>query len=197
MDHLMKKAKKIVKDKSLNEIQKAIHKILYHIGEDPQRPGLEDTPNRMIRSWEELLGGYNLNPSDIIKVFDSEGYDEMILLRNVEFNSMCEHHFLAFSGIAHVAYIPNKKILGISKIARLVDMFSRRLQVQERLTMQIADTLFTHLAPLGVGVVLEASHSCMGCRGIKSRNASMVTSTLRGCFLDRTVREEFLKLVIR
>jgi GTP cyclohydrolase I len=193
----MKKTNKTPVDKSLSEIHNAIDKILYHIGEDPTREGLKETPGRMIKSWEELLGGYKTDPADIFKVFDSEGYNEMIILRNIEFNSMCEHHFLGFSGNAHVAYIPDKKILGISKIARLVDIFSRRLQVQERLTLQIADTLIKYLAPTGAGVILEAAHSCMGCRGIKSRGACMVTSTLRGSFLQEKVRQEFLMLAMQ
>lgn len=192
----MKKSKiKPVKNKKI-DLHEAINQIFDYLGENPSREGLLDTPDRMIRSWEALLGGYKANPDDIFKVFDSEGYNEMILLRNIEFNSMCEHHFLGFSGIAHVGYVPHKKIVGISKIARLVEIFSHRLQVQERLTMQIADTLMKNLSPKGVGVILEGTHSCMGCRGVKSRSVIMVTSALRGIYMQQKVRQEFLKLAI-
>jgi len=178
-------------------VYSAIHTILEHIGEDPTRDGLKETADRMVRSWDELLCGYRSNPAELFKLFDSEGYNEMIILKNIEFYSMCEHHFLGFHGVAHVAYIPKDKIIGISKLARLVEVFSHRLQVQERLTMQIANTLVKYLKPVGAGVILEGGHSCMGCRGVKNKNTKMITSMLKGSFLQPKVRQEFLALSMK
>lgn len=177
-----------------SEVYDAINIILKHIGEDPNREGLQETAKRMVASWGELLSGYHSNPSEIFKLFSYEGYNEMIILKNVEFYSMCEHHFLIFSGVAHIAYIPHNKIIGISKLARLIDIYSHRLQVQERLTMQVVDTLMQYLKPAGAGIIIEASHSCVGCRGVKRQNSKLITSALRGSFLQPEVRQEFLKL---
>ena len=177
-------------------IKDDLREIIKYIGEDPYREGLVATPDRMVRSWKELFSGYGKDPKDILTVFDAENHDQMVLLKNVEIYSMCEHHFLPFVGEAHIAYIPNDKIVGISKLARIAEIYARRLQVQERLTDQIADCIIDLINPLGVGVVIEAQHLCMKSRGIEKQHSVMVTSALRGCFKDEPgVREEFLGLI--
>lgn len=173
-----------------------IKEILSLIGEDPSREGLLDTPKRVVKSWSEIYGGYNLDPASILATdFDGEGYDEMVILKDIDLFSTCEHHMLPFYGKAHVAYIPGKRVVGLSKLARLVDCFSRRLQIQEKLTQQIASALVENLAPLGVGVVIEAQHMCMLARGVKKNNGKMITSTLLGNFRDQNVRAEFFNLI--
>lgn len=163
------------------------------------RAGLVDTPARVVRSWGELYGGYEQDPKKILgTTFEQEGYivSEMILCKDIELYSTCEHHLLPFYGRAHVAYIPSKRIVGLSKLARLVDCFSRRLQIQEKLTNQIADALDEHLKPKGVAVVIEAKHHCMCSRGVAKQNSTMVTSALRGVFRKHAVtRQEFLGLI--
>lgn len=177
-------------------MQSHIQAILKHIGENPSREGLKDTPERVIRSYEKIFAGYQQNAEDFLTTFDSEGYDEMIICKDIEFYSTCEHHMLPFFGTAHVAYIPNKKIIGLSKIPRLVDMFARRLQNQERLTQQIAETLLHILDAKGVGVIIEAKHMCMMARGVEKQAATMTTSALKGLFKkDEKTRSEFLNLV--
>lgn len=172
-----------------------IRAMISHIGDDPSRDGLKDTPERVVRSWKELFSGYDQDPSKLFKVFDV-AYDQMVVVKDVDFVSFCEHHLLPFEGVAHVAYIPAGKVVGLSKIARVVDVFARRLQVQERLTNEIGDCIAEHLCPKGVGVVLEAHHSCMSCRGVKKRNAKMITSYLSGVLRDEPdCRAEFLSLV--
>lgn len=175
----------------------AIRQILLAIGEDPDREGLKETPARVMRSWAELFAGYQQDPSEILATTFAEvgGYDEMILLRTIPFHSTCEHHMLPFSGHAHLAYLPHDRVVGLSKLARLVDCFARRLQVQERLTREIARALMVNLTPLGCGVVLEATHGCMVCRGVKIDGATMVTSTLEGDFRNPATRAEFLALI--
>lgn len=174
-------------------------RMLQFIGEDVTRDGLTETPKRVLKSWGELFSGYTVNPCDIIKEFDNDGnYDQMILLKSIEFTSNCEHHILPFSGKAHVAYIPSAggKIVGISKLARLVDCFAKRLQVQERLTQQIADCIEEYLKPLGVAVMIEASHSCVSCRGVGKQHSRMVTTALKGTLKnDSAARAEFYSLV--
>lgn len=163
------------------------------------REGLVNTPGRVARSYEELLSGYRVDPQKLINgaLFEVD-YDEMIVVRDIEFVSLCEHHMLPFIGRAHVAYIPKKKIIGLSKIPRIVDMFAHRLQVQERLTRQVADFINTTLNPLGVGVVIEAMHLCSMIRGVKKQNASMVTSCMLGGFRSRvSTRMEFLDNISR
>jgi GTP cyclohydrolase I len=178
----------------------AVFNFLHFIGEDPRRPGLKETPQRVVKAWQEMFSGYDvLNPQDLLKTFEDDGlakYDEMIVVRGIEFQSHCEHHILPFSGVVTVGYLPKDKVVGLSKIPRLVDAYAKRLQVQERLTVEIADALNgSALAPKGVGVIIEATHSCMSCRGVKKQNASMVTSALRGAFkTDSTTRAEFLNL---
>lgn len=174
-----------------------IRELLRRIGEDPDREGLKQTPARIIRSWEELFGGYRQRAEDVLVTqFHAEQYDEMVLLRDIEFYSTCEHHMLPFSGKAHVAYIPEKKIVGLSKLARLVDVFARRLQVQERLTQQVASELQRVLKPKGVAVMIEASHQCMSCRGVRKQSGKTITSCLVGAFKHNLAsRTEFLALV--
>jgi GTP cyclohydrolase I len=171
--------------------------ILEGIGEDPKREGLQDTPERAARAMEYLTRGYHQTIDEVVNnaVFESDN-DEMILVRNIELYSLCEHHLLPFIGKCHVAYIPTGKVIGLSKIARIVDMFARRLQIQENLTKEIADTLMQAIAPAGVGVIIEARHLCMMMRGVEKQNSMMTTSMMLGSFrtLDRT-RAEFLRLV--
>jgi GTP cyclohydrolase IA len=166
------------------------------IGEDPKREGLERTPERHLRALEFLTQGYRTNIDDIVNraLFEAPSND-MVVVRNIELYSMCEHHLLPFFGKAHVAYLPNKKIIGLSKIARVVDHYARRLQVQERLTQEIAQCLMTRLQPLGVGVVIEAHHLCMMMRGVEKQNASTRTSALLGDFRNMDTRSEFLNLI--
>jgi len=152
------------------KIEEAVYHLLEGIGEDPDRPGLKGTPGRVARMLDDILGGTQIDPSEDLEVFQDERHDEMVLIRNIPLYSVCEHHLLPFAGVAHVAYIPKEgRIVGLSKIARLVDTLARRLQVQERLTKQIADTLNATLNPLGVMVVIEAEHLCMSMRGIKNQ----------------------------
>lgn len=170
--------------------------MLKYMGEDPTREGLVDTPKRVVRSWRTLFGGYRQDPKAIAStVFESEDYDQMVVLRDIELFSTCEHHLLPFFGKAHVAYIPKGKVIGLSKLARLVEVFSRRLQIQERLTKEIAGALFDILEPAGVGVVIEAKHFCMIARGVQKQNSVMTTSDLRGNFRDAEVKEEFFNFV--
>jgi len=170
--------------------------ILRRIGEDPSRDGLLSTPKRVEKSMAFLTKGYNEDPTEILRgaLFDVD-YDEMVIVKDVEMFSLCEHHMLPFFGKVHVAYIPKGKVIGLSKIARLVEVFARRLQVQERLTRQIADAIQEAIAPQGVGVVIEARHLCMMMRGIEKQNSSTVTSAMVGCFRQKETRAEFLSLV--
>ena len=180
-------------------IEDAVNKILNAVGEDPQREGLQFTPHRVARMYHELLGGYTMEPKTIINgaLFEVQ-YDEMVLVRDIEFYSLCEHHMLPFMGRVHVAYIPDGKVLGLSKIPRIVDMYSRRLQVQERMTRQIADFLSDLLKPQGVAVVVEAMHLCSMMRGVKKQNARMTTSAMHGAFrANLATRQEFLANISR
>jgi GTP cyclohydrolase I len=177
-------------------IEKAVREILSAVGEDLDRDGLKDTPARVARMYGELLAGMRDDPNTHISRVFNENYDEIVLLRDIPFYSMCEHHLMPFIGSAHVAYLPSGKILGVSKLARIVDCFARRLQTQERLTSQIADCLMTNLKPQGVAVVLEAAHSCMTIRGIKKPGSVMVTSAVRGLFRkDPRSRNEIMSLI--
>lgn len=171
--------------------------ILGYIGENPGREGLLDTPKRVVKSWKELYGGYNKNPAEILStVFEDGSCDEMVILKDIEFSSTCEHHMLPFIGKAHIGYLPDGKVVGLSKLARLVDCFAKRLQIQEKMTQEIAQAIKTHLKPLGVGVVIEAHHQCMSCRGVGKLNTTMVTSAMEGHFRgDPAVRAEFLAFI--
>lgn len=174
----------------------AVLRIMEAIGEDVTREGLVETPKRVIKSWQTLYSGYKQKPEDLIKTFDSDGYDEIVLLKDIEFYSMCEHHMLPFIGKAHVAYIPDKKVIGISKLARIVEMYSRRLQIQERLANQVAQCLMDFLQPKAAACVIEAQHLCMLMRGVQKQNSVMVTSSLKGAFLtNQSAREELLGLI--
>ena len=176
-------------------IEKAVKEILIAVGEDVNREGLLDTPKRVAQMYTELLSGANTDPGEHLRVFTEE-YDEVVLLRDIPFYSVCEHHMMPFIGKAHVAYLPDGKVLGVSKLARIFDTYARRLQVQERLTSQVADFFMENLKPKGVAVVVEASHSCMTIRGAKKAEAAMVTSALRGlCKSDPRTRAEVLSLI--
>ena len=174
-----------------------LRELLRRIGENPDREGLRQSPARIIRSWNELFSGYDQRADDVLVTqFHAEQYDEMVLLRDVEFYSTCEHHMLPFCGTAHIAYIPDQKIVGLSKLARLLDVFARRLQVQERLTRQIASELARVLKPKGVAVMIEGKHQCMSCRGVRKRDGNMITSCLLGAFKENSAsRTEFFSLV--
>jgi GTP cyclohydrolase I len=177
-------------------IRRAVQEILLAVGEDLDREGLKKTPDRVARMYGELLGGTFEDPDVHVQSVFTEKYDEIVLLRDIPFYSICEHHLLPFIGKAHVAYLPTGKVLGVSKLARIVDNFSHRLQAQERLTGQIADFLMERLRPQGVAVVLQASHSCMTIRGIRKPGSMMVTSALRGIFKkDARSRSEVLSLM--
>tara|TARA_R110000824_G_scaffold11055_3_gene48232 strand:+ start:1039 stop:1578 length:540 start_codon:yes stop_codon:yes gene_type:complete len=172
-----------------------IKDILSHIGDNAYREGLLETPARVIKSWKELYSGYDQDPESVFKTFENEGFDNMVICKDIEFYSMCEHHMLPFFGKAHVGYIPNDKIIGLSKLARLTNIFSRRLQNQERLTDQIAKTLIDRLDAKGAGVIIEGKHFCMMSRGVQKQNSAMVTSSLYGVFREQSVRQEFLTLI--
>jgi len=184
-------------DLSTIDSKELLREILRRVGDDPDREGLRQTPDRIIRSWKELYGGYAQRAEDVLVTqFQAEQYDEMVLLRDFEFFSTCEHHMLPFSGKAHIAYLPNEKIVGLSKLARLTDMFARRLQVQERLTYQIATELQRVLKPKGVAVMIEAKHQCMCSRGVRKQEGKMVSSCLLGAFKENLAsRTEFLALI--
>lgn len=182
---------------NVEETKNLIKQLLVQIGENPNREGLLKTPERVARAWEYLTNGYGKDVDEIMnKAVFKEKYDEMVIVKNIDFYSMCEHHLLPFFGKVHVAYIPDGKIIGLSKIPRLVEIFARRLQVQERLTQQIADTLNQYLQPDGVGVVIEAMHMCMMMRGVEKQNSIATTSAMHGSFKkDQRTREEFLNLI--
>ncbi|MFZ9994497.1 MAG: GTP cyclohydrolase I FolE [Steroidobacteraceae bacterium] len=177
-----------------------VRDLLAYIGEDPAREGLLETPSRFLKAWREYTRGYLEKPEEILKAFEdgAERVDEMVIVRDIPVYSLCEHHLAPFFGKAYVGYIPDQKILGLSKISRLVEVFARRLQVQERLTNQIADALHTHLQPLGVAVVIECRHMCMESRGVRHTGTATVTSALRGSIKnDPDSRREFLSLIGR
>ncbi|MHC4424783.1 MAG: GTP cyclohydrolase I FolE [Planctomycetota bacterium] len=189
---MSKKSKKV----DTERIEKAVREILLAVGEDTEREGLKRTPERVGRMYAELLGGMQEDPKKHLCSIFTENYDEIVLLRDIPFYSICEHHLMPFIGSAHVAYLPSGAVLGVSKLARIVDCFARRLQTQERLTYRIADFIMNSLNPRGVAVVLEASHSCTTIRGIKKPGSTMVTSALRGIFRrDPKSRSEVLSLM--
>jgi GTP cyclohydrolase I len=178
-------------------MEKLIYQLLKELGEDPEREGLKRTPERVAKAWEFLTRGYRQDPGELVNgaIFE-EDTSEMVLVRDIDFFSLCEHHLLPFFGMAQVAYIPDGKIIGLSKLARLVEMYARRLQVQERLTRQIAETLQEELSPAGVAVVLEAEHMCMQMRGVEKQNSVAVTSCMLGVFRDNlATRSELLTLI--
>jgi GTP cyclohydrolase IA len=183
---------------SREEAEDAVRVLLRWAGDDPSREGLIDTPARVARAYEEFFAGYSVDPREILSRTFSEvdGYDEMIVLKDIRFESYCEHHMVPIIGRAHVAYLPEHRVVGISKLARLVDAFAKRLQIQEKMTAQIADTLNEVLQPKGVGVILEAAHQCMSTRGVHKAGVEMVTSRMLGTFrTDPSTRREFLAIV--
>ena len=173
--------------------EEAVRFLLEYIGEDSDREGLRETPERVVRSYEEIFSGYQKDPKEIFTTFD-EPCDQMVVMKGINFYSNCEHHLLPFTGIAHVAYLPNGKVIGASKLVRLVEIFSRRLQIQERLTQQVVNALMEHLNPLGAACVVKATHWCMACRGVRQQ-PEMITSAFTGVYLEPgQARQEFLQL---
>ena len=179
----------------LRAIESAVRVILKAVGEDPDRAGLVETPRRVAKMYAEMFSGLHADPARHLRVTFPETYDEIVLVRDIPFTSMCEHHLLPFYGRAHIAYIPNGKIVGLSKLARVVDSFSRRFQVQERLTIQVRDCIQEALDPLGVAVVIEAKHLCMMMRGVQKQNSVTTTSAFTGEFQQQTTRNEFINLI--
>lgn len=181
-------------------IEEAVRQLILEIGEDPEREGLKETPERVMKAYQHIFSGYKQNPAELMRSFSSDGYDQMVVLKDIEMYSMCEHHMLPFFGKAHVAYIPDGRVLGISKLARVVDLYSRRLQMQERLCEQITSCLMQYLKPIGAACIIEAEHLCMRMRGVEKQNSVMVTSSLKGVFLQPTAkglaaREELMRLI--
>jgi GTP cyclohydrolase I len=181
------------------KVKLALKEILNYLGENTDREGLKDTPERMLKSWDRIFGGYLQDPEDMFTTFEEDDvipHNQIILLKEIEFYSTCEHHFLPFVGKAHVAYIPNKKVVGISKLARVVEVYSRRLQIQERIGNQVTKALMENLGAKGAACIIESKHFCMTCRGVEKQNSVMVTSSLRGVFLDKIEsRQELLSLI--
>lgn len=174
----------------------AVVRLLEFIGEDPEREGLKETPGRVIKSYAELFSGYNKDPASVMTTFADGACDELVLLKDVEFISWCEHHMLPFIGKAHIAYIPNGKVIGISKLARILDIYARRLQIQERISKQVTSALMTHLQPLGAACVIQSRHLCMVCRGVQKQHSTMITSSLEGVFkTDAAARAEFMSMI--
>ena len=181
---------------SEEEAEKAIETLIRFIGADMKDPNCIDTPHRVMKAWRDTWGsGYEMDSKDFLTVFPNEGYDEMIVVKNIPINSTCSHHLAPITGFAHIAIIPNKELIGLSKFARVADMFARRLQLQERLTVQIADEIETLLDPIGVAIYIEAAHGCMSSRGVKIHNSTTVTTTLRGAFkTNADTRAEFMSI---
>ena len=185
-------------DPSREEAMQAVKTLIAWAGDNPNREGLIETPKRVVDAYKEFFDGYKMNPDEILsKTFEEvEGYDEMVIIKNIRLESHCEHHIVPILGIAHVAYMPNKKVVGISKLARLVDVFAKRLQIQETLTAQIAETIQRVLDPLGVAVLIDASHQCMTTRGVHKPESSTVTKSMLGVFkTDENIRSEFMELI--
>jgi GTP cyclohydrolase I len=177
-------------------IQENIVRQLQYIGENPNREGLKATPDRIVRAWKELFVGYREKPEELFTTFESDGYNQIVLLKSVELFSMCEHHMLPFFGQAHVAYIPDKRVIGISKLARLVDLYARRLQIQERIGEQVTDALMHFLEPLGAACIIEATHLCIQMRGVGKQHSTMITSSIKGVFLTKPeARAELMGLI--
>lgn len=190
-------------DEAFAEDISLVRSMLIAIGEDPEREGLLKTPERVVRAWRELFGGYKQNPADVFRAsFESDGYQQLVLLKDIEFFSTCEHHLLPFSGRAHIGYIPNKRVIGISKLARVLDIYARRLQIQERIGEQVVDAIMNFANPIGAACVIEAKHLCMQCRGVEKQHSVMSTSSLRGVFMQKdsegiAARAELMTLIGR
>lgn len=173
-----------------------VQNMIRAMGDDPLREGVLDTPRRVVKSWKELFSGYRADPATVLgTTFEAEGYDQMVVCKDIELFSTCEHHLLPFFGKAHIGYVPGARVVGLSKLARLVEVFARRLQIQERLTEQIAVTLDQVLRPRGVIVVVQAKHMCMSARGVGKQHSEMMTSAIRGCLEEAAARAEFLELI--
>ncbi|MGE0542386.1 MAG: GTP cyclohydrolase I FolE [Dehalococcoidia bacterium] len=198
---MLRDASKLMADRLVvdqDRIKILVRELLLAVGEDPQREGLRDTPARIARMYHEIFAGLTDDPAHHLDVTFDEGHEEMVILREIWFYSTCEHHLLPFHGVAHIGYIPNGKVVGLSKLARVVETLARRPQLQERLTTQVADVLMTKICPAGVAVVVEAEHLCLTSRGVQKPGATMVTSAVRGSFKNSPVtRAEFLALVQR
>ncbi|MFQ5591625.1 MAG: GTP cyclohydrolase I FolE [Phycisphaerae bacterium] len=180
----------------LERIEQAVHEILLAVGEDADREGLRETPRRVAQMYQELFSGLNKDPAEHLTALFVESYDELVVLKDVAFNSLCEHHLMPFEGCVHLAYVPDGKIVGVSKLARVVEVFAHRPQVQERLSSQIADLLMSRLCAKGVAVVVQATHTCMTCRGVRKAGSVMITSAVRGtCRSDARTRSEVLALL--
>lgn len=182
----------------IDRAQRLIRSQVEIIGEDPFREGLKDTPKRVVRMWDEIFSGYSQDPRNLLTTFDSGGYDQIVLLKDIELYSMCEHHMLPFFGKAHVAYIPgkNEKVIGISKLARLLDIYAKRLQIQERIGKQVTAAIMEHLEAAGAACIIEATHMCMRMRGVEKQNSVMTTSSMRGTFLEFPgTRNELMQLI--
>lgn len=170
--------------------------MIHMIGDDPNREGVLDTPKRVVKSWKEIFGGYKMDPKAVLgTTFESSGYNQMVICQDIEMYSTCEHHMIPFFGKVHIGYVPGDRVVGLSKLARLVEVFSRRLQIQEKMTQQIADAMEDVLKPKGVMVVVKAKHLCMCGRGVQKQHSQMVTSAIKGVFEEPGVREEFLALI--
>ncbi len=188
--------KHITDNIDIEKIQRAVRDILEAVGEDPDREGLKDTPHRVAKMYCELFKGIKEDPAEHTKKIFHENYNEIVVLRDISFSSTCEHHLMPFTGVAHIAYLPDASIIGLSKLARILDCFAKRPQVQERLTNQVAEFLMDSLKPKGVAVVIEATHTCMTVRGVRKAGSVMVTSALRGAFIkDQRTRAEVLSLI--
>lgn len=173
-----------------------VHALLVYIGENPDREGLRDTPKRVAKAYAEMCDGYDKDPAELMRVFEDGACQDMVILKDIEFTSLCEHHMLPFIGVAHIAYIPNGRVLGVSKLSRLLDMYAHRLQIQERIGQQVTEALMTHLEPLGAACIIEAKHQCMLCRGVRKQQSSMITSSLVGAFKDEpATRAELFSLI--
>jgi len=180
------------------DAERLISYLLVYLGEDPNREGLIETPKRVIKSFDRLYGGYKQNPAEIMKTFSEDDCDEMVVLKDITLHSTCEHHMLPFTGVAHIGYIPKGRVLGVSKLARLLDIFARRLQIQERIGEQVTSALMEHLKPLGAACVIEARHSCMTARGVEQQTSIMITSSLKGVYKENhAARAEFMGLIGR
>jgi len=194
----IKNLEKIKNKPTKEEAKEAVKTLIKWAGDDPTREGLLETPNRVAKSYQDFFSGYNEDPREILskKFREVEGYDEMIVLKDIRLESHCEHHMVPFIGKAHVGYLPNNKIVGLSKLARVVELFSKRLQIQEKLTAQIANTIDEILKPKGVGVIIEASHLCIATRGVRKETSRMVTSRMLGLFRDNSdTRREFMDII--
>jgi GTP cyclohydrolase I len=194
----VEKSPRTVKRPTRAEAEEAVRTLIRWAGDDPLREGLRETPARVVRAYEEFFAGYNEDPEEILRrtFEETDGYDEMVVLRDIRLDSHCEHHMVAIIGKAHVAYLPGKRVVGISKLARLVEVYARRLQIQEKMTAQIANTIQEVLRPRGVAVVIEAAHHCMTTRGVRKPGVTMVTSRMLGAFReDPSTRREFMALI--